>query len=220
MAEKMTSLTGPERLPADGTKADSVVVLLHGLGADGADLIGLAPDFARLLPRTAFLSPDAPDPCDMAPYGRQWFSLLDRTPEVVADLVAAASPVVEGYLASVLKRFDVTPDRLALVGFSQGTIMSLQVAYRLPHELAGVVGFSGGLAGSDMLGKEVTARPPALLVHGEADDVVVFDRMLAAAEALRAVRVDVQTLARPGLGHGIDEAGIRAAGNFLLERLG
>ncbi|MRG72614.1 prolyl oligopeptidase family serine peptidase [Alphaproteobacteria bacterium HT1-32] len=216
----MTSLTGPERLPADGTKADSVVVLLHGLGADGADLIGLAPDFARLLPRTAFLSPDAPDPCDMAPYGRQWFSLLDRTPEVVADLVAAASPVVEGYLASVLKRFDVTPDRLALVGFSQGTIMSLQVAYRLPHELAGVVGFSGGLAGSDMLGKEVTARPPALLVHGEADDVVVFDRMLAAAEALRAVRVDVQTLARPGLGHGIDEAGIRAAGNFLLERLG
>ncbi len=220
MAEKMTSLTGPERLPADGTKADSVVVLLHGLGADGADLIGLAPDFARLLPRTAFLSPDAPDPCDMAPYGRQWFSLQDRTPEVVAGLVAAASPVVEGYLASVLKRFDVTPDRLALVGFSQGTIMSLQVAYRLPHELAGVVGFSGGLAGSDMFGEEVTARPPALLVHGEADDVVVFDRMLAAAETLRSARVDVQTLARPGLGHGIDEAGIRAAGNFLLERLG
>lgn len=220
MADKLNLLTGPERLPADGAKADSAVVLLHGLGADGADLIGLAPDFARLLPRTAFLSPDAPDPCDMAPYGRQWFSLQDRTSEVVAELAAAASPVLEAYLNSVLQRFDLSPDRLALVGFSQGTIMSLQVAYRLSEELAGVVGFSGGLAGADSFGSQVTARPPALLIHGEADDVVVFERMLAAADALRGADVNVQTLARPGLGHGIDEAGIRAAGSFLLERLG
>ncbi|MEQ8708150.1 MAG: prolyl oligopeptidase family serine peptidase [Rhodospirillales bacterium] len=216
----MNLLTGPERLPADGAKAESVVVLLHGLGADGGDLIGLAPDFARLLPRTAFLSPDAPEPCDMAPYGRQWFSLQDRTPEVVADLAAAAAPVVETYLTSVLARFDLPPDRMALVGFSQGTIMSLQVAYRLPYSLAGVVGFSGGLAGATGFSSQVTARPPVLLVHGEADDVVVFDRMRVAADALRVAEIEVQTLARPGLGHGIDEAGIRAAGDFLLKRLG
>ena len=151
-------LDGPRLPPQAGGKAKSLVVLLHGLGADGNDLISLAPLWARVLPNTAFVSPHAPFPCDMAPYGRQWFSLLDRTPARVLAGVQAAAPILDAFLDAELARHELPPERLALVGFSQGTMMSLFVAPRRPVAIAGVVGYSGALVGAELLPGELRAR--------------------------------------------------------------
>ncbi|MBL8806940.1 MAG: prolyl oligopeptidase family serine peptidase [Rhodospirillales bacterium] len=213
-------LDGPRLAPASGGKAKSLVVLLHGLGADGNDLISLAPLWSRVLPDTAFVSPHAPFPCDMAPYGRQWFSLLDRSPARVLAGVQAAAPILDTFLDAELERHGLTPDRLALVGFSQGTMMSLFVAPRRAVAIAGVVGFSGALVGAEILAAELRARPPVLLVHGDADPIVPYERMAAAAAALDAAGISVETLTCPGLPHSIDEAGLQAGAEFLYDRLG
>ncbi len=213
-------LDGPRLAPQAGGKAKSLVVLLHGLGADGNDLISLAPLWARVLPNTAFVSPHAPFPCDMAPYGRQWFSLLDRTPARVLAGVQAAAPILDSFLDAELARHDLPPERMALVGFSQGTMMSLFVAPRRAVAIAGVVGFSGALVGAELMATEARSRPPVLLVHGDADPVVPFERMAQAASALDAAGIAVETLACPDLPHSIDEAGLQAGAEFLVERLG
>ncbi len=213
-------LDGPRVAPQAGGKPRSLVVLLHGLGADGNDLISLAPYWARLLPHTAFVSPHAPFPCDMAPYGRQWFSLLDRTPARVVAGVAAAAPILDGFIDAELQRFELPPERLALVGFSQGTMMSLYVAPRRQMALAGVVGYSGALVDAANFGAAAKSRPPALLVHGTDDPIVPFERMAEAAAALDAAGIAVETLACPGLPHSIDEAGLQAGAEFLAQRLG
>ena len=211
-------LDGPRVAPQAGGKPRSLVVLLHGLGADDNDLISLAPYWARVLPHTAFVSPHAPFPCDMAPYGRQWFSLLDRTPARVVAGVAAAAPILDGFIDSELQRFELPPERAALVGFSQGTMMSLYVAPRRPVALAGVVGYSGALVDAESFAAK--SRPPVLLVHGTDDPIVPFERMAQAASALGGAGIAVETLACPGLPHSIDEAGLQAGAEFLAARLG
>ncbi|UUX51037.1 alpha/beta hydrolase [Nisaea acidiphila] len=211
----MTELDGPRMEAAGGGQATALVVLLHGLGADGNDLIGLAPVWAPHLPHVAFSSPHAPFPCDMAPFGRQWFSLQVRTEEVILKGVREAAPILETFLAQELERHGLGWDRLALVGFSQGTMMSLHVAPRLKEQVAGVVGYSGALVGDDLLDGELASKPPVSLVHGEADEVVPFGAMPAAEAALAGAGIEVESLARPGLGHGIDEEGLRRGLAFL-----
>ncbi len=213
-------LDGPRFGPAAGGKPDSLVILLHGLGADGDDLIGLAPHWAQALPNTVFVSPHAPFPCDMAPYGRQWFSLQDRSSGIVLAGVQAAAPILNGFIDAELKAHGLTDDRLALVGFSQGTMMSLYVAPRRERPVAGVVGYSGALVGANLLAGDVRSRPPVLLIHGEADQVVPFQAMDAAARALKALDIPVTTESRPGLPHSIDEAGLIKGGRFLAQRFG
>ncbi len=213
-------LSGPSHGPAIGGPPDSLVILLHGLGADGNDLIGLAPYWARALPRTEFISPHAPFPCDMAPYGRQWFSLQDRSPSMVLAGVQAAGPILDGFIDQALASRGLDDSRAALVGFSQGTMMSLYVAPRRQRACAAVVGYSGGVVGADALAKEARARPPVLLVHGDADPVVPFEALAAATRALRAAGISVTAVERPGLGHSIDEDGLMQGGRFLVERLG
>jgi phospholipase/carboxylesterase len=215
----MFALEGPRFGPAAGGKAQSLVLLLHGLGADGNDLISLAPYWARLLPNTAFVSPHAPFPCDMAPYGRQWFSLQDRSQTMILAGVKAAAPILDAFIDAQLTEHGLTEDRLALVGFSQGTMMSLYVAPRRARAVAGVVGYSGALIGADSLAVDARSKPPVLLVHGDADDIVPFQAMDAAAAGLRAAGLSVETLPRPGLPHSIDDAGLTRGGAFLAERL-
>ncbi len=212
-------LSGPTFGPAAGGKPSSLVILLHGLGADGNDLIGLAPYWAQALPRAAFVSPDAPYPCDMAPFGRQWFSLQERTPASVLAGVQAAAPLLDAFIDAELVRHGLKDAHMALVGFSQGTMMSLYVALRRAHLCAAVVGYSGALVGADLLASQIKSRPPVLLVHGDADPVVPFSAMPAAASALGAVGISVETLHRPALGHSIDEDGLIRGGRFLAERL-
>ena len=213
-------LDGPRFGPAAGGKPDSLVILLHGLGADGDDLIGLAPHWAQALPNTVFVSPHAPFPCDMAPYGRQWFSLQDRTSGLVLAGVQAAAPILNAFIDAELKAHGLTEDRLALVGFSQGTMMSLYVAPRRERAIAGVVGYSGALIGAELLASEIRSRPPVLLIHGDADPVVPVQAMEAAARTLKAVGIPVTTESRPGLPHSIDEVGLAKGGRFLGARFG
>ncbi len=212
-------LDGP-RVGHKAGDAHELVILLHGLGADGNDLIGLAPQFTQVLPEAAFVSPHAPFPCDMAPFGRQWFSLQFREPAAILDGVRAAAEHLNAFIDKELAEHGLSEDRLALIGFSQGAMMALHVAPRRPRPVAAVIGFSGMLAGGDLLAREIKCRPPVLLVHGESDEVVGFEAMAAARQNLKANGVTVSALARPGLGHGIDRAGMDAAMAMLSERLG
>lgn len=214
------ALEGPQFGPASGRPARQLVLLLHGLGADGHDLIGLAPYFAKGLPDAAFVAPHAPFPCDMAPMGRQWFSLQDRSPETVLAGVQAAAPILDAFIEAELAQRGLAADKLALLGFSQGTMMSLYVAPRRPAAIAGVVGYSGALVGADRLAAEVKSKPPVLLVHGDADPIVPFAAMGAAEQGLRRAGLAVETLRRPGLPHSIDEEGIAAGIKFLGRVLG
>jgi len=208
-------LEGPSHPPLSGGKPKSLAVLLHGLGSDGNDLIGLAPHWAPLVPDTEFLSPNAPFPCDMAPYGYQWFSLQDRSPARILAGVRAAAPMLDGFLDDALKARGLDESRLALVGFSQGTMMSLHVGLRRAKAVAGILGYSGALTGADGLAQEVRSKPRVFLLHGTADEVVPFAALDAAKRALESVGVRVETLARPGLGHSIDEVGLIRGGEFL-----
>ena len=212
-------LQGMALPPASGKPPASVVVLLHGIGADGNDLIGLAPYWSPLLPDTEFVSPHAPFPCDMAPTGRQWFSLQDRSPEAILAGIRQAAPILDHFLDELLAARGLDDSRLALVGFSQGTMMSLYTGLRRAKAPACIVGYSGALAGAALLAQEIRCRPPVLLVHGEADPVVPFTALDGAVKTLTAVGVKVESLARPGLGHSIDEEGLKRGGEFLTASL-
>lgn len=215
----VTDLDGPRHGVAPGDRARALVVFLHGLGADGNDLISLAPLLAPLLPDTAFVSPHAPYPCDMAPMGRQWFSLQDRDPDVLLAGVQAAAPLLNAFLDAELEKHGLSDDRLALVGFSQGTMTALHTMLRRPKACAVVVGFSGALLKPESLGEEIASRPPVLLVHGDADPVVPFEAMPAAREALDLNGVAVAAYPRPGLGHGIDQEGLQLCAVALVQHL-
>ncbi len=210
-----TTMTGPGRLPASGKPAKQLVVFLHGVGADGDDLISLAPFFAEALQDAEFLSPHAPFPCDMAPYGRQWFSLQDRSPQAIEAGLAKVRPILDDYLDGLLAARGLADQNLALVGFSQGTMLSLYSALRRPKPIAAVLGYSGLLAAPEKLAAEITARPPVLLVHGTHDGVVPFDNLAIAKTMLESVQVPVSVMSRPGLAHSIDEPGLRAGVNFV-----
>ena len=211
----MLELSGPSQKPADGQPPRALVVLLHGLGADGNDLIGLAPYWAPHLPHVEFVSPNAPFPCDMAPYGRQWFSLQDRSPDAVLAGVRMAWGILDGFLDAELARTGLAADRLALVGFSQGTMMSLFTGPRRAERIAGIVGYSGRLVGAEALAAELKSRPPATLVHGDADEILPVSSLPEAVKGLEAAGIEVASTVRPRLGHSIDETGLRIGLEFL-----
>jgi phospholipase/carboxylesterase len=215
----MPKLSGPSRPPASGGKPSRLVILLHGLGADGNDLIGLAPYWAPLLPEAEFLSPNAPFPCDMAPYGYQWFSSQDRSPAAVLAGVRAAAPILDAYIDEALAERGLGDGDMALVGFSQGTMMSLFVGLRRAQAAAGIVGFSGRLLAPELLASELRSRPRTLLVHGTEDPLVPYASLAAAETTLTAAGVPVETLTCPGIGHSIDEEGLRRGGHFLRDVL-
>jgi phospholipase/carboxylesterase len=209
------TLDGPRWGPASGGAPRQLVVLLHGVGADGNDLIDLAPHCGAALPDAAFVAPHAPFPFDGAPMGRQWFALWDRTPGQLEAGLRAVQPVLDGFLDAELARLGLAPGALALVGFSQGAMTALFCGLRRGAAPAAVVAYAGALLAPAALGAEIAARPPVLLVHGEADQVVPAAASRAGEAALRAAGVAVEALYRPGLGHGIDEEGLMAGAAFL-----
>jgi phospholipase/carboxylesterase len=211
---EMSRLSGPRVAPRSGV-ARQLVVLLHGVGADGDDLIGLAPALARFLPHAAFVAPNGLEPCDMAPFGYQWFSLRDRRPEALLRGVQAAAPLIDAFLDDELARHGLGSRQLALVGFSQGTMMSLYVAPRRAAPLAAVLGFSGALLGADALKVEAVSRPPVFLIHGDADEIVPVGSLAAAVAGLQAADIPVRWEIRPGLPHAIDPEGIAHGGAFV-----
>ncbi len=212
------TISGPRVPPAAGNEALSLVVLLHGWGADGDDLISLAPHWGQLMPEATFVSPHAPFPCDVG-YGRQWFSIADRTPAMLVAGLKAVVPVVNAFIEAELAALGLGPERLALVGFSQGTMLSLYLAPRRVPACAAVLGYSGALLAGETLSAETKARPPVMLVHGEADTMMPSARMVQAREMLEAAGFNVESHLRPGLGHGIDPEGLALGGRFLAKAL-
>jgi phospholipase/carboxylesterase len=215
----LMALSGPSRPPLAGGKPRRLVILLHGLGADGNDLIGLQQYWGRMVPEAEFISPNAPFPCDMAPYGYQWFSVQDRSPASLLAGVRAAAPSLDAFIDEELERRGLTESEAALVGFSQGTMMSLFVGLRRTRPLAGILGYSGRLIAPELLASEARSRPPVLLVHGTDDPLVPFESMASAELALRDAGVPVETLACVGIEHAIDPEGLERGGRFLRDAL-
>ncbi len=214
----MRHIDGPRLEPSQS--AAGLVVLLHGYGANGADLIGLAEAWQALLPAVAFVAPDAPDPLPEAGFSaRQWFELTFRDLHELWRGVSIAGPVLERFLDSELDRYQLPPGRLALVGFSQGTMMALHVGLRRATSPAAIVGFSGLIAGPEHLSADLKARPPVQLIHGEQDDLIPIDALHMTREALAQAQVPVEWHIRPDLGHGIDPIGMTLAGHFLVHAL-
>ena len=208
-------LEGPSIEPASGGAAKQLVVLLHGYGADGNDLIGLAPHLAQALPDAAFVSPHAPFACEMAPYGRQWFSLTDRAPARMMEGAQMCAPILERFLDLELANRKLSDADLALVGFSQGTMTALHVGLRRVTPPAGILGYSGALVGADSLGDEMRVRPPVMLIHGDDDPVVDYTLHKLSLSTLEALDVPVEGHTRPGLGHSIDAEGLALGVDFL-----
>lgn len=207
--------------PASGV-TKSVVVFLHGYGADGADLLGLADPLAPHLPDTLFLAPDAPEPCVGNPFGRQWFPIpwLDGSSEAAAAAgLEASSKDLNAFLDARLEETGLAPRALALVGFSQGAMMSLHVAPRRAEAIAGIVAISGRLLRPERLEAEAVVKPPVLLVHGDADPVVPFEDMGKAGNALVAAGFETYGHVMKGTGHGIAPDGLSVALSFLKDRL-
>lgn len=203
-------------------QADAVVVFLHGYGADGADLLGLADPLAPHLPGTAFYAPDAPERSVNNPMGFQWFPIpwLDGSTEAQAkEAMGRSIGAVNAFLDKVLTDEGLTPDRVVLIGFSQGTMMALHVAPRRDQAVAGIVGFSGRLLAPELI-DEVKVRPPVLLAHGDQDPMVPFADMGLAAGALEQAGFDVQTHVMKNTPHGISPDGLSVALQFLKRHLG
>ena len=209
------TLSGPRVMPKSGQAPKQLVILLHGLGADGNDLIGLADEWKDPLPDAEFISPNAPFPCDMAPFGYQWFSLQSFAPESIYKGATEAATILNPYIDHELSKRNLTDANLALVGFSQGTMMALHVALRRPQSCAGVLGFSGALTGADSLKNEIQSKPEILLFHGDQDMVVPIQAMYMAEKTLKDLNCPVKTNIRQGLGHGIDAYSIQTGGVFL-----
>ncbi len=213
------TLDGPRVPPASGGAAASLVILLHGYGSNGADLIGLVPYWRGALPNTAFVSPNAPEPCPGAPGGYQWWGLSSLDAQARAAGARRAAPALDAFIDAELTRHGLGEDRLALVGFSQGTMMALHVGVRRAHVLAGIVGYSGMLADGAELAGEARTRPPILLVHGDADPMIPIAAFHHAKAALTRLGFMVDSHVSPGLGHSIDDAGLRLGGAFLARVL-
>jgi len=217
------ALNCERREPASG-EMRSAVIFLHGYGANGADLIGLADVLGEYMPDTLFLAPDAPEQCVGNPFGLQWFPIpwIDGSSEeaAAAGLMAAVQDL-QAFLDGVMVDEDLLPEQVVLFGFSQGTMMALHVAPRREEAVAGVVAFSGRLLEPELLADEAVSRPAVLLVHGDADEVVPVAALPQAAEALqKAGWSEVYAHVMKGTGHGIANDGLGVALAFMRRQLG
>ena len=212
----MAELDGPRWGPASKAAPAQLVVLCHGLGADGHDLIDLAPTWGHALPDAAFVSVDAPFAHDSG-FGRQWWSVADRSPPVVEAGVRRAAEFLDQFIDAELQRLGLPADGYALMGFSQGAMTALFTGLRRASAPRAILAFSGALIAPESLATELANHPPVLLVHGEADDVVPAQRSRDAEAALRAANVPVEAVYVPRLGHGIDDTGL-AMGALTLQR--
>jgi phospholipase/carboxylesterase len=208
-------IDGPRMPPARGGKPDSLVIFLHGYGSNGADLISLAPYWAEALPGTAFVSPNAIDAVPMAPGGYQWFPISNLDPHLMEQGAKAAAQSVDRFIDRELDKYELTPDRLALVGFSQGTMMALHVGLRREKQIGAILGFSGVLVGRHTLKEQMRSKPPVLLIHGDRDPTIPIPAMFDSAEALAEAGHGAQWHVSYGTPHSIGPDGLELGGEFL-----
>jgi phospholipase/carboxylesterase len=212
-------IDGPRVPPARGGRPDALVILLHGYGSNGADLISLAPYWAEALPGAAFVSPNAIEPVPQAPGGYQWFPISNLDPHLMEQGARAAAQSVDRFIDRELERHGLPPERLALVGFSQGTMMALHVGLRREQQIAGILGFSGVLVGARALKDEMRSKPPILLIHGDRDPTIPIPAMFDSAEALAASGHGAQWHVSYGVPHSIGPDGLELGAAFLAMQL-
>lgn len=212
-------LDGPRMPPKRGGKPDALVILLHGYGSNGADLISLAPYWADALPGAAFVSPNAIEPVPEAPGGYQWFPIGSLDPHLMEQGVRSAAQSVDRFIDRELEKYGLPPSRLVLVGFSQGTMMALHVALRRERQIAGLLGFSGVLVGGRTLKEQMRSKPPILLIHGDRDPTIPVPAMFDSAEALASAGHGAQWHVSYGVPHSIGPDGLELGGAFLVNCL-
>ena len=212
-------VNGSSLQPLSGGSPKHIVLLLHGYGSSGADLITLAPHWQRDLPDALFLAPNAPQRLSNLSSGYQWWPLSAFTPQALALGAASAAPAIEAFIDRKLHQYGLTEASLAIVGFSQGTMMALHVGLRRPRQVAAIIGYSGMLTGGHELSQLPITKPPVLLVHGSADPVVPVAALHAAKTQLEHLGVDVTAHISPGVGHSVDPAGLRTGGEFVVRAL-
>ncbi len=212
----MTKLEGASYGPHNDGRPGHMVILLLGYGADGNDLIGLAPVLGPLMPDVIFYAPNAPQPCEGNPFGYQWFPVSRLDPALALAGVRGAAADVDAFLDEKMAEHGLDESKTALVGFSQGTMMALHVGLRRARPLAGIVGFSGMLAGPEVLEKEIESRPPILLAHGDQDEMLPHVLSQTAANVLNEAGVKVGLHIAEGVGHGINDTALSAAARFLI----
>jgi phospholipase/carboxylesterase len=213
------ALEGPRVAARSGT-ARSLVIFLHGYGADGDDLIGLGKSWADAMPDTAFVAPHAPEICGQNPDGRQWWDLSTRSEADRWAGVQRAAPGLDAFIRAEADALGIAAGKVALVGFSQGTMMALHVGLRRPEPLGGIVGYSGVIAGAEHLAEGIRSRPPVFLAHGSADQVIPVDALVATVETLAENGVPRTWHLAHGMAHGIDPVGLAKGASFLAHRLG
>lgn len=212
-------INGSSLQPLSGGSPKQIVLLLHGYGSSGADLITLAPHWQRDLPDALFLAPNAPQRLSYLASGYQWWPLAAFTPQALASGTASAAPAIDSFIERKLHQYGLTEANLAIVGFSQGTMMALHVGLRRPHRVAAIVGYSGMLTGGHELSHLPITKPPVLLVHGSADPVVPVAALHAAKMQLEHLGIDVTAHTSLGVGHSVDPVGLEMGGKFVAKAL-
>lgn len=211
----MSKLDGPRQPPASGRPPERLIILVHGYGADGNDLIGLAPYLARALPTAGFVAPNAPERCAMQSAGYQWWGISTFSAEERLVGIRDAAPILDAFIDDELARHGLCEQDVALVGFSQGTMMSLHVGLRRAAPVAAIVGFSGALVAPDLLKQEIQVRPPVLLVHGDQDELLPVGSLFEATQGLADAEVAAEWHVSQGIGHSIAQDGLDLAVSFL-----
>lgn len=212
-------VNGSSLQPLSGGSPKQIVLLLHGYGSNGGDLISLAPHWQRDLPDALFLAPNAPQRLGSLAAGFQWWPLSAFTPQALASGASSAAPAVKAFIDRKLDQYGLTEAKLAIVGFSQGTMMALHVGLRRTHQVAAIVGYSGMLTGAPELAHLPITKPPVLLVHGSADPIVSVASVHAAKSELERLGIDVTAHISTGVGHTVDPVGLRMGGEFVVKAL-
>jgi phospholipase/carboxylesterase len=211
----MLKLNGPESKPLSGGAPKQLVIILHGYGSNGENMIDLADSFAQALPDAHFIAPNAHTDHEYGSGGYQWFSLMSRDEEFMFEGIKQASVILNNYIDEQLSRFNLTADKLILIGFSQGAMLSMHIAPRREEKIAAVVAYSGALLGGRFLSQEIKTKPEMLLVHGDYDDVVSPASLDSALDILKQNQIPAKGLMCKGLAHSINMEGIREASGFM-----
>lgn len=205
--------------PKDGHKPQNLVFLLHGIGANKDDLLPLGHEWSNTLPHTAFISPDAPFPYDMAPVGFQWFSIQNREPRIILSEIKNTAVILNRFIDEMCQKLSIAPGHFALAGFSQGAMMALHVGPRRKSSCAAILSYSGMIIEGDELKTEAVCKPPVLVMHGTEDQVVLPVHFDETVSILEKAGIQVEKHLRRGLGHGIDDKGVELGHKFLERHL-